>query len=62
MAKQLKITWKKSTISTKQRHRDTIRALGLKRLHHTVVKDDSPQLRGMLHLVDFLVSVEEVEG
>lgn len=62
MAKQLKITWKKSTISTKQQHRDTIRALGLKRLNHSVVKDDSPQLRGMLHLVDFLVSVEEVEG
>jgi len=62
MAKQLKITWKKSTTSTKKQHRDTIRALGLKRLNHTVVKDDSPQLRGMLHLVDFLVSVEEVEG
>lgn len=62
MAKQLKITWKKSTIATKQQHRDTIRALGLKRLNHTVVKDDSPQLRGMLHLVNFLVSVEEVEG
>lgn len=62
MAKQLKITWTKSTIATKQRHRDTIRALGLKRLHQSVVKDDSPQLRGMLRLVDFLVKVEEVQG
>lgn len=62
MSKQLKITWTKSTIATQKRHRDTIRALGLKRLHHTVVKDDSPQLRGMLHLVEFLVNVEEVEG
>lgn len=60
MAKQLKITWKKSTIATQKQHRDTIRALGLKRLHHSVVKSDTPQLRGMLRLVEFLVSVEEV--
>lgn len=61
MAKKLKITWKKSTISTKPHHRRTIKALGLRRLHHTIVKDDSPQVRGMIHAVDFLISVEEVE-
>ena len=61
MSKNLKITWKKSTISTKQQHRRTIKALGLKRLHHSVVKPDSPQLRGMIRAVDFLIEVEEVE-
>lgn len=60
--KQLKITWKKSTIATKANHRATIKALGLKRLHHSVVKKDSPQLRGMIRAVDFLVDVEEVQA
>lgn len=61
-AKKLKITWIKSTISTKKRHRGTIRALGLRRLNRSVVKNDTPQLQGMLRLVGFLVRVEEVEG
>jgi large subunit ribosomal protein L30 len=62
MAKQLKITWTKSTIATKDQHRRTIKALGLRRLNQSVVKEDSPQLQGMLRLVDFLVNVEEVNG
>lgn len=60
MAANLKVTWVRSTISTKKQHRATIKALGLRRLHHTVIKQDSPQIRGMLHAVDFLVRVEEV--
>lgn len=59
MAKMLKITWTKSAIGTKRHHRGTIKALGLKRLHHTVVKKDTPQLRGMIHAVDFMIKVEE---
>jgi large subunit ribosomal protein L30 len=62
MTKKLKITWAKSTINTKRTHRKTIRALGLKRLHHAVVHEDSPQVRGMIHAVNFLVRVEEVEA
>ena len=60
MAKKLKITWTKSAIGTKRHHRGTIKALGLKRLHHSVLKEDTPQLRGMIHAVDFMVKVEEV--
>jgi large subunit ribosomal protein L30 len=60
--KTLKITWTKSTICTKEHHRGTIKALGLKRLHHSVVKKDTPQLRGMIRAVEFLVKVEEVQG
>lgn len=59
--KKLKITWTKSTIATKSQHRGTIKALGLKHMHQFVIKPDSPQLRGMIRSVDFLVRVEEVE-
>ncbi len=61
MAKQMKVTWIKSAIGQQQRHRRTVRALGLRRLHQTVVKEDSPQMRGMLHAVRHMVHVEEVE-
>ncbi len=60
--KQLKITWTKSIIATQKRHRQTIKALGLRRLHHTVLHDDCPQLRGMIRAVDFLLKVEEVKA
>lgn len=58
---KLKITQVRSTIRRIERQKRTIRALGLRRMHHTVVHDDSPQLRGMLRTVAHLVSVEEVE-
>ena len=59
MARKLKITWIRSLIGTKERHRGTIRALGLRRLHQSVVQEDTPQLQGMLRLVRSMVSVEE---
>ena len=62
MAKKLKITWTKSTIATMRRHRRTIRALGLKHLNQSVVKTDTPQLRGMIHSVGYLLRVEEVDA
>lgn len=62
MAKKLKVTWTRSGIGAKDHHERTIRALGLHRLNETVLKDDSPAIRGMLHAVGFMVRVEEVEG
>jgi large subunit ribosomal protein L30 len=62
MADKLKITWVKSGIGHKQRHRRTIRALGLHRLNESVLQEDTPPIRGMIHSVDFMVKVEEVEG
>jgi large subunit ribosomal protein L30 len=62
MAKKLQITWVRSGIGAKTHHEGTIRALGLHRLHETVVKDDSPAIRGMIQAVDFMVRVQEVEG
>ena len=57
----LKITWKKSYIGRDQRQRKVIRALGLRRLDHTVVHSDSSTIRGMVNKVSHLLHVEEVQ-
>jgi large subunit ribosomal protein L30 len=62
MADKLRVTQIKSTISHIARNRATIRALGLKRIGHTVEVPDNPATRGMVRQVRFLVSVEEVGG
>lgn len=59
MSKTLVITWKKSAIGYSQRQKDTIRSLGLRRLHQSVQKPDTPEVRGMVEKVRHLVSVEE---
>jgi large subunit ribosomal protein L30 len=60
MAKQLSVTWKVSGIGYKRDQRRTIEALGLRKLHQTVVHDDTPSIRGMLFKVRHLVEVNEV--
>ncbi|MDX1447758.1 MAG: 50S ribosomal protein L30 [Acidimicrobiia bacterium] len=59
MAKKLKVTLKKSVIGEKPKTRATVRAIGLRRIDHTVEHDDTPDVRGMLHAVRHLVEVEE---
>jgi large subunit ribosomal protein L30 len=59
--KQLRITYVKSSIGYSQRHKDTIRTLGLRRLNQSVVHKDTPVVRGMLSKVNHLVRIEEVE-
>ena len=54
----LRVTQVKSTIGTKPKQRGTIRALGLKRINHTVELPDRPEIRGMIARVPHLVSVE----
>jgi large subunit ribosomal protein L30 len=58
---RLKITQTKSGIGNKQNQRETLRSLGLKRMHDVVVKEDRPEIRGMVQTVTHLVSVEEVD-
>jgi large subunit ribosomal protein L30 len=58
---KLKITQTRSKIGTKQNHRETLRSLGLKRINDTVIKEDRPEFRGMVHTVRHLVKVEEVD-
>lgn len=59
MPPTLKVTWVKSTIGHKAAAHGTIRALGLRRLHQTVEVVDTPQARGMIRRVAFLVDVVE---
>ncbi|GHV39258.1 50S ribosomal protein L30 [Clostridia bacterium] len=60
MAEKLKITLVKSTISSIPKHRQTVQALGLKKLHSTVEQKDNPAIRGMVNRVRHLVTVEEI--
>lgn len=57
--KQLKVTLIKSLNRRRREHRDTVRALGLRRLHHSVVVDDNATNRGMINKVVYLLAIEE---
>jgi large subunit ribosomal protein L30 len=57
----LKVTQTKSVIGSKEGHKRTVRALGLKHIRDERVHEDTPQVRGMIHKVRHLVEVEEVE-
>ena len=59
--KKLKITQVRSTIKRKEKQKRTVEALGLHRLHQSVVKPDVPQIRGMINRVSHLIEVEEIE-
>jgi large subunit ribosomal protein L30 len=58
---RLKVIQTKSKIGGLQNQRDTLRSLGLKRIGDVVVKEDRPEIRGMVHTVRHLVTVEEVD-
>ena len=58
---RLKVTQLRSSIGRKQNQRNSLRSLGLKRINDVVVKEDRPEIRGMIFTVTHLVSVEEVE-
>jgi len=59
-AKKLKITLKRSTIATLPDQRATVKALGLRKRHQTVLKPNIPAIRGMVKKVIHLLEVEEV--
>jgi large subunit ribosomal protein L30 len=56
----LKVTQIRSKIGIKPKQRGTLRALGLRRIDHTVEHADRPEIRGMIAKVPHLVRVEEV--
>jgi len=58
--KKIKITQVVSIIDTLESHKRTIKALGLGRPNWSVVKKDTPQIRGMIRRVNHLVKVEEI--
>ena len=57
---RLKVTQIRSGIGGKRNQRETLRTLGLKRLHDVVVKEDRPEIRGMIAKVAHLIRVDEV--
>ena len=57
--KQIKVTLIRSTAGRLQRHKDTVRGLGLRRMHHTVSLQDSPEVRGMIASITDMLRVEE---
>jgi large subunit ribosomal protein L30 len=59
---KIRVTWIKSFIGYEESQRRTIRALGLHRLHHSVVHEDTNSVRGMINKVRHLVKVEEEIG
>jgi len=58
---RLNVTQLRSDIGGKQNQRDSLRSLGLKRIGDVVVKEDRPEIRGMVNVVSHLVKVEEVD-
>jgi len=59
--KKLKLTLVRSMIGRIKSHRDCLRGLGLKRMHQTVERDDTPEIRGMVKKVAYMLNIEEVE-
>ena len=61
MAKKLEVTLKRSVIGSNRAQRATVRGLGLRRINHTRVLENTPAVRGMVKKVMHLVDVAEVE-
>ena len=59
---QLKITQVRSTIGARWKQRESLRTLGLRRIRHSVIRDDSPEVRGLIAVVRHLVEVEATEA
>tara|TARA_Y100001970_G_scaffold275010_1_gene375674 strand:+ start:4401 stop:4583 length:183 start_codon:yes stop_codon:yes gene_type:complete len=60
MRKMLRITQVKSAIGYKPKAKSTLAALGIKKLNQCVEKTDTPQIRGMIKKIDYLLKIEEV--
>jgi large subunit ribosomal protein L30 len=56
-AKTVKVTLVKSPIGAKKNHVATVRGLGLRRMHHTVELKDTPEVRGMINTINYMVKV-----
>jgi large subunit ribosomal protein L30 len=58
---KIRITLKKSFIGKPEKQRKILRSLGLKKLHHSVIHNDTPSVRGMIHKISFMVEVAGVK-
>lgn len=62
MAKKLEITLTRSLIGRPEDQRVTVKTLGLRKMHQTVVKEDNEAMRGMVNKVSHLVAVNEIDA
>lgn len=60
--KKLRITQVHSTIDRSEKQKRIVRSLGIRKLHHMVEKNDTPQIRGIIKKIEHLLKVEEIEG
>jgi large subunit ribosomal protein L30 len=61
MATQVRITQVRGLVGCTKQQRDSVRSLGLKRIHDVVIKENRPEILGMAKAVPHLVTVEEVD-
>jgi large subunit ribosomal protein L30 len=57
--KKIRVTQTRSVYGRLRSHRDTVRGLGLRRMHHTVELEDTPEVRGMINKIQYMVRVED---
>ena len=57
--KKIRVTQTRSSFGRLKSHRDTVRGLGLRRMHHTVELDDTPEVRGMINKIQYMIRVED---
>jgi large subunit ribosomal protein L30 len=58
--KKLKVTLVRSMNGRLKNHQASVRGLGLRRMHHSVIVDDTPENRGMIRTAEYMLKVEEV--
>ena len=58
--KQIAVNQIKSSIGRLKKHKSCLAGLGLRRIGHTVVIEDTPAVRGMVHAVEYMLRVEEI--
>lgn len=61
-SKKIRIRQVRSSIGTKREHREVLRGLGLRRIRHEVVREDTPSVRGMVNKVSYLLEVREEQS
>ena len=61
MTTQIRVTQRRSAIGRVRKQRLTLEALGIRRMHQSVIHNDTPQIRGMINKITHLVEVETFE-
>lgn len=59
MAKTIRVTQVRSSIGRLPKHKATLRGLGLRHIGHTVEREDTPAIRGMINLINYMIKIEE---